>query len=112
MERPVRGARADSSCGSDQLVGDVLDLAVGRLLLDLLERPPIWAENGRELRSGLLTLLQEPSGHPTGDRAQRQVQEVIEDVLLPAFDPVQRLFLRLAGIDGYIRVRDAAVVTG
>jgi deazaflavin-dependent oxidoreductase (nitroreductase family) len=30
---------------------------------------------------------------------------------LPAFDPVQRLFLRLAGIDGYIRVRDAAVVT-
>jgi deazaflavin-dependent oxidoreductase (nitroreductase family) len=30
---------------------------------------------------------------------------------LPAFDPVQRLFLRLAGIDGYIRIRDAAVVT-
>ena len=38
--------------------------------------------------------------------------ETIEaDVALPAFDPVQRLFLRLAGIDGYIRVRDAAVVT-
>jgi deazaflavin-dependent oxidoreductase (nitroreductase family) len=33
------------------------------------------------------------------------------DEALPAFDPVQRLFLRLAGIDGYIRVRDAAVVT-
>jgi deazaflavin-dependent oxidoreductase (nitroreductase family) len=33
------------------------------------------------------------------------------DAALPAFDPVQRLFLRLAGIDGYIRVRDAAVVT-
>ena len=33
------------------------------------------------------------------------------DQALPAFDPVQRLFLRLAGIDGYIRVRDAAVVT-
>jgi deazaflavin-dependent oxidoreductase (nitroreductase family) len=30
---------------------------------------------------------------------------------LPAFDPVQRLFMRLAGIDGYIRVRDAAVAT-
>jgi deazaflavin-dependent oxidoreductase (nitroreductase family) len=30
---------------------------------------------------------------------------------LRAFDPVQRLFLRLAGIDGYIRVRDAVVVT-
>jgi hypothetical protein len=30
---------------------------------------------------------------------------------LPAFDPVQRLFLRLAGIDGYIRVRDAVVAT-
>jgi hypothetical protein len=28
-----------------------------------------------------------------------------------AFDPVQRLFLRLAGVDGYIRVRDAAVTT-
>jgi len=26
----------------------------------------------------------------------------------PAFDPVQRLFLRLAGIDGYIPVRDTA----
>ncbi len=33
------------------------------------------------------------------------------DEALPMFDPVQRLFLRLAGIDGYIRVRDAAVVT-
>ena len=33
------------------------------------------------------------------------------DEALPAFDPVQRLFLRLAGIDGYIRVRDVAVVT-
>ena len=33
------------------------------------------------------------------------------DEALPTFDPVQRLFLRLAGIDGYIRVRDAAVVT-
>jgi deazaflavin-dependent oxidoreductase (nitroreductase family) len=33
------------------------------------------------------------------------------DAALPAFDPVQRLFMRLAGIDGYIRVRDAAVVT-
>ena len=33
------------------------------------------------------------------------------DEALPAFDPVQRLFLRLAGIDGYIRVRHAAVVT-
>ena len=33
------------------------------------------------------------------------------DEALPAFDPVQRLFLRLAGIDGYIRVCDAAVVT-
>ena len=33
------------------------------------------------------------------------------DEALRAFDPVQRLFLRLAGIDGYIRVRDAAVVT-
>ena len=33
------------------------------------------------------------------------------DQALPAFDPVQRLFMRLAGIDGYIRVRDAAVVT-
>jgi hypothetical protein len=33
------------------------------------------------------------------------------DEALPAFDPVQRLFMRLAGIDGYIRVRDAAVVT-
>ena len=33
------------------------------------------------------------------------------DEALPAFDPVQRLFLRLAGIDGYIRVRRAAVVT-
>jgi hypothetical protein len=33
------------------------------------------------------------------------------DEAFPAFDPVQRLFLRLAGIDGYIRVRDAAVVT-
>jgi hypothetical protein len=32
------------------------------------------------------------------------------DEALPAFDPVQHLFLRLAGIDGYIRVRDAAVV--
>ena len=33
------------------------------------------------------------------------------DAALPAFDPVQRLFMRLAGIDGYIRVRDAAVAT-
>ena len=33
------------------------------------------------------------------------------DEALPAFDPVQRLFLRLAGIDGFIRVRDAAGVT-
>ena len=33
------------------------------------------------------------------------------DEAFPAFDPVQRLFLRLAGIDGYIRVHDAAVVT-
>jgi deazaflavin-dependent oxidoreductase (nitroreductase family) len=33
------------------------------------------------------------------------------DQALPMFDPVQRLFLRLAGIDGYIRVRDATVVT-
>jgi hypothetical protein len=33
------------------------------------------------------------------------------DEALRAFDPVQRLFLRLAGIDGYIRVRDVAVVT-
>src|SRR3954447_7833194 len=33
------------------------------------------------------------------------------DEALPAFDPVQRLFLRLAGIDSYIRVRDAAIVT-
>src|SRR5438552_8290422 len=33
------------------------------------------------------------------------------DEALPAFDPVQRLFLRLAGIDGYIRVLDAGVVT-
>ena len=33
------------------------------------------------------------------------------DEAFPAFDPVERLFLRLAGIDGYIRVRDAAVVT-
>jgi hypothetical protein len=33
------------------------------------------------------------------------------DEAFPVFDPVQRLFLRLAGIDGYIRVRDAAVVT-
>jgi deazaflavin-dependent oxidoreductase (nitroreductase family) len=31
------------------------------------------------------------------------------DEALPAFDPLQRLFMRLAGIDGYIRVRDAAV---
>jgi deazaflavin-dependent oxidoreductase (nitroreductase family) len=38
--------------------------------------------------------------------------EVIDaDEALRAFDPVQRLFLRLAGIDGYIRVRDAAVIT-
>jgi deazaflavin-dependent oxidoreductase (nitroreductase family) len=28
-----------------------------------------------------------------------------------AFDPVQRLFMRLAGVDGYIRVRDVAVAT-
>jgi deazaflavin-dependent oxidoreductase (nitroreductase family) len=33
------------------------------------------------------------------------------DAALPEFDPVQRLFMRLAGIDGYIRVRDAAVVS-
>src|SRR5947207_12606503 len=33
------------------------------------------------------------------------------DDALPAFHSVQRLFLWLAGIDGYIRVRDAAVVT-
>lgn len=33
------------------------------------------------------------------------------DEALPAFDPVQRLFLRLAGIDGYLRVNDAAVAT-
>jgi deazaflavin-dependent oxidoreductase (nitroreductase family) len=33
------------------------------------------------------------------------------DEALRAFDPIQRLCLRLAGIDGYIRVRDAAVVT-
>ena len=33
------------------------------------------------------------------------------DEALPAFDPIQRLFMRLAGIDGYIRVRDVAVVT-
>ena len=33
------------------------------------------------------------------------------DEALPAFDPVQRLLLRLAGIDGYIRVRDAAAAT-
>jgi deazaflavin-dependent oxidoreductase (nitroreductase family) len=33
------------------------------------------------------------------------------DEALPAFDPVQRLFLRLAAIDGYIRVDDAAVAT-
>ena len=33
------------------------------------------------------------------------------DEALPAFDPIQRAFMRLAGIDGYIRVRDAAVVT-
>ncbi len=33
------------------------------------------------------------------------------DEALPEFDPVQRLFLRLAGIDGYIRVLDAGVVT-
>ena len=33
------------------------------------------------------------------------------DEALPAFDPVQRLFMRLGGIDGYIRVRDAAAVT-
>jgi deazaflavin-dependent oxidoreductase (nitroreductase family) len=33
------------------------------------------------------------------------------DEALPAFDPVQRLFMRLAGIDGYIRVRDVAVAT-
>jgi deazaflavin-dependent oxidoreductase (nitroreductase family) len=33
------------------------------------------------------------------------------DEALPAFDPVQRLIMRMAGIDGYIRVRDAAVVT-
>ena len=33
------------------------------------------------------------------------------DEALPAFDPVQRLFLRLAGIDGYIRVRDVALAT-
>jgi len=33
------------------------------------------------------------------------------DEALSAFDPVQRLFLRLAGIDGYVRVRHAAVVT-
>ena len=33
------------------------------------------------------------------------------DEALREFDPVQRLFLRLAGIDGYIRVLDAAVVT-
>jgi deazaflavin-dependent oxidoreductase (nitroreductase family) len=32
------------------------------------------------------------------------------DEALRAFDPVQGLFLRLAGIDGYIRVRDAAVL--
>jgi hypothetical protein len=33
------------------------------------------------------------------------------DEALPAFDAVQGLFLRLAGIDGYIRVRDAVVAT-
>jgi len=33
------------------------------------------------------------------------------DEALPSFDPVQRLFLRLAGIDGYVRVHDAAIVT-
>jgi deazaflavin-dependent oxidoreductase (nitroreductase family) len=33
------------------------------------------------------------------------------DVALPAFHAVQRLFLRLGGIDGYIRVHDAAVAT-
>ena len=27
--------------------------------------------------------------------------------VLPSFDPVQRLFLRIAGIDGYVQVRDA-----
>jgi deazaflavin-dependent oxidoreductase (nitroreductase family) len=38
-------------------------------------------------------------------------ERIDADEALPAFDPVQRLFLRLAGIDGYIRVRDATVVT-
>ena len=33
------------------------------------------------------------------------------DEALPAFDPVQRLFMRLGGIDSYIRVRDAEAVT-
>jgi deazaflavin-dependent oxidoreductase (nitroreductase family) len=33
------------------------------------------------------------------------------DEALPAFARVQRLFLRLAGIDGYIRVLDRAVLT-
>jgi hypothetical protein len=33
------------------------------------------------------------------------------DVALSAFHAVQRLFLRLGGIDGYIRVHDAAVAT-
>jgi deazaflavin-dependent oxidoreductase (nitroreductase family) len=33
------------------------------------------------------------------------------DEALPAFHAVQRLFLRLGGIDGYIRVHDAAVAT-
>jgi deazaflavin-dependent oxidoreductase (nitroreductase family) len=33
------------------------------------------------------------------------------DDALPAFDPFHRLLLRLAGIDGYVRVRDGAVVT-
>jgi len=27
--------------------------------------------------------------------------------VLPTFDPVQRLLLRIAGIDGYVQVRDA-----
>jgi len=38
-------------------------------------------------------------------------ERIDPDEALPSFDPVQRLFLRLAGIDGYIRVRDAVVVT-
>ena len=33
------------------------------------------------------------------------------DEALPAFDPVQRLCMRLAGIDGYIQVRDVAGMT-